>query len=139
MVVVVLAEAASVAVAGLLLRNFWLITWRAESAVLACWIIGSLEARLAMIPNAEVGDSGIVMANPNHDALFYASVAGWLAEHPLLPFSVVGTSPEQGLAVPAFGAAAFAISYPLRIGQSMVNAGLTRMVGSEVMTTAMPA
>lgn len=139
MVVIALAAAASLAVAIRRRRKFWLATRRAVGAALACWIIGALAAALAMIPNAEVGDSQIVMATSNHDALFYASVAGWLAEHPVYPYPVVGTSPDQGLAVPAFGAAAFAISYPLRVGQSMVNAALTRTVGSDVMTSAMPA
>jgi hypothetical protein len=138
MVVVVLAAAASVGVAVRLRRRFWRTTWRTAAVTLACWLVGALGAALAMIPNAEVGDSRIVMANANHDALFYTSVAGWLADHPILPIPVIGTSPAQDLAVPAFGAAAFAITYPLRIGQSMVHAALTRAVGSEVMTTAMP-
>lgn len=139
MVVVGIVAAAGVGMAIRRGRRFWVTPRPVAAAALACWIIGGVGAALAMIPNGEVGDARIVMANANHDALFYTSVAGWLAEHPLSPSPVVGTSPDQGLAVPAFGAAAFAISYPLRIGQSMVNAALTRTVGSEVMTTAMPA
>lgn len=137
-VVLVLIALASITAAVRRRPRSWTFGPRSILMAGVTWVIGLLGAALAMIPNAQVGDSGVIMGSGNNDALYYTSVAGFLADHSILPLPVIGTSPAQNLTVPAYASALFAFTYPLRIGQSLAHAALTRILGSDVMTTAMP-
>lgn len=110
----------------------------AWSFAAATWGMGALGAALALGPNIAIGDARVIMANGNHDAYYYASVAAWFSRSTLSSVPIVGTTPGDGLLLPAFAPAASAYTLPLRMGQPMVHGALTELVGSDVLVTTMP-
>lgn len=104
----------------------------------ATWVVGVFGAVLALGPSIAIGDSRVVMANGNHDAYYYASVASWFSRSTMSAVPIIGAVPGDGLLVPAFSPAASAYALPLRMGQPMVLAALTELLGSDPVVTTVP-
>ena len=130
--------AGCVTVAAFRKRRFWV--YRRNSLAIAglSWLIGAGGAALALIPNFLVGDGRVISVNQSHDAFYYAAESAWLADHLLLPAPAVGATPGASAFVPAFGPAAASADLSLRIGQPMVQSGITRLFGTDEINTTMP-
>lgn len=115
--------------------------WRADRrAVLTAVVVTALGlggAAVAMLPNLWVGDGRALSANGSHDIYYYVAETTYLVDHPVTPVPEAGAVPGAGASVPATNPMRAALTLPLRIGQSMVQAALTVGTGQESVDSVM--
>lgn len=100
--------------------------WRDFALVLA---IGAIGAAIALLPSFLANSSLVVQPGLGNDAFYYVSVSKWLAVHPISEIPDIGTSPLTGADSPVFGPAFDSLDLSLRLGQEMIQAGLSTLTG----------
>jgi hypothetical protein len=107
---------------------------------LAGLLVGIPFALVALAPSLILDDSRVVSPSANNDAVWYVSVSTWLEDHPItdvpdIPAAPVGSADHGVL---ADGPAVSALTFPLRVGQELVQASLNVVTGTSPMTTFTP-
>lgn len=150
----VLSVRSGVVVAGVLLVGLVALGVRrglhrpfVTRASLACAAAGLVVAlpflAVALGPSATVGDSRVVSATQSNDGVWYVSVSSWLTDHAILDVPDIGAGPTAGApdadsAVPGDGPAVSALTFPLRVGQELVQAALNVVTGTSPVNTFTP-
>jgi hypothetical protein len=89
--------------------------------------IGLLGAAMALTPSFLANSPLVMQATQANDAFYYVTVSQWVAGHSVTTLPSLGLSPLTGLDSPAFGPAYESIHYSLRVGQELVQAGLSTL------------
>ncbi|KQS73418.1 hypothetical protein [Modestobacter sp. Leaf380] len=93
---------------------------------------------VALAPTEVVGDSRVVSPNQSNDGVWYVSVSSWLTDHSILDVPDIGTGPVVDGGVPADGPAVSALTFPMRVGQELVQASLNVVTGTSPIVTFTP-
>lgn len=94
---------------------------------------------VAAAPSLRLHSSGVVSPSPSNDAVWYVSVSQWLERHSILDVPVIPGAPD-GISdgVPGDGPAVSALTFPLRVGQELVQAALNVLTGTSPLDTFSP-
>ncbi|KQS58080.1 hypothetical protein ASG36_16220 [Geodermatophilus sp. Leaf369] len=111
---------------------------RAVAWLVAGVVVAIPVTAVALIPTAAVQDSRVVSPNQSNDGVWYVSVSSWLEDNSILDVPVIGAGPEVGDGVPADGPAVSALTFPMRVGQELVQASLNVVTGTSPIVTFTP-
>jgi hypothetical protein len=92
-------------------------------------VIGLAGATLVSLPLLLAGNAFLVQSSDSYDAFYYVSVSGWLTDHSILSVPPASAVPVVGVPAPVFGPAMTSITTGLRVGQELVQAGVTSVIG----------
>jgi len=111
----------------------------------AAWSLAGLAlgipfALVALAPSAILDASRVVSPSASNDAVWYVSVSSWLEDHPITDVPAIPLAPAESAdpGVPADGPAVSALTFPLRVGQELVQASLNVVTGTSPITTFTP-
>ncbi|MCZ2823774.1 MULTISPECIES: hypothetical protein [unclassified Modestobacter] len=107
---------------------------------LAGLALGIPFALVALAPSAILDSARVVSPSANNDAVWYVSVSSWLADHPITDVPMIPAAPMDVAdpGVPGDGPAVSALTFPLRVGQELVQASLNTVTGTSPVTTFTP-
>lgn len=92
-------------------------------------IIGMAAATLVALPQLLAVDAFLVQWGDSYDAFYYVSGSSWLTDHSLLSVPAAAAVPTDGVPAPVFGPAMTSITTGLRVGQELLEAGITSVLG----------
>lgn len=107
----------------------WHVDRRAWPAVAASSLIGLVGAVLALLPNLRLGTPRVLMSSWNNDAFFYVSESVWFTGHTLRESPPLSERLGPDTVSPVTAAAQQAMTIPLRVGQSLLSAGIQQLWG----------
>jgi len=116
----------------------WAYQARPIGAAIIAWLIGTVSACLALIPNFLMGDSRVISANLNHDAFYYAAESSWFSSYTMSDTPSVGTDPATSALVPAFAPVVSSFEIPLRMGQPLVQSAINAVLRIDEISSTMP-
>lgn len=102
--------------------------WCAVRPVLAGLAAGLVPLALALVPTA-VYDGELVQPTSNHDGYYYLGVNEWVQDHRGTEQPQLGPGPESSPSVPFEASALRHVQQHLRLGESLVQAGLNTVLG----------
>ena len=100
--------------------------------------VGAIGAVLTLLPSWLAHTALAIQPTANNDAFYYVSVARWMLDNPLTQAPVIATGPLSGTDSPAYGPALESLRLGLRVGQELVNAGVSTIMGSQPVATISP-
>jgi hypothetical protein len=136
-VALTLAAAALVA-AAVRNRSWRFVPARSVAAFAAVLVVGAVGAAITLVPSMLAQTASVVQPTASNDAFYYVSVANWVMENPLTRLPEIGLSPSGGADSPAYGPALESLDIGLRVGQELLNAGISAVMGVSPVATMSP-
>ena len=136
---VALALAALALAAAAVRAGSWrFVPGRSVAALGAVLVVGSVGAAITLLPSILAQTASVVQPTASNDAFYYVSVAHWVLENPLTASPDIGVSPLGGADSPAYGPALESLRLGLRVGQELLNAGVSAVMGVSPVATMSP-
>lgn len=118
-------------------RRAWVVA-RRDVAVAGLVAVASLvPLGTVLAPSLEVG-GGVVQPTQNNDAFYYVTLASWLRDEPGVQAPVIASEPSAQAAPPSYGPVASHVRSHLRLGESLVQAGLNVALRTDERTSWFP-
>lgn len=119
-------------------RSWRFVPARAVVATAVVLAVGVVGAALTLLPSIIANSPLAIQPTGNNDAFYYASVAQWMQIHSLSTAPDIGLSPASGTDSPAYGPAVESLRLGLRVGQELLQAGVSTILGTAPVATFSP-
>lgn len=138
MLIAVVAALAAIVVGFARQRTMRVVSPSAFVAAAIILAVGSVGAVLALLPSMLAGSALTIQPSASNDAFYYVSVSNWMLANPLTDVPRIGASPLTGSDSPAFGPTVESLNLGLRVGQEMLHAGISSLLGQAPSATLSP-
>jgi hypothetical protein len=136
---IVAALAVAALVAAVVRNRSWrFVPARSVVAAVVVVAVGAAGAVLTLLPSILAQSPLAIQPTAGNDAFYYVSVAQWVRDNALTATPDIGTGPGSGSDSPAYGPALESLRLGLRVGQELVNAGISTMLGVTPVATISP-
>jgi len=136
---IAVALAAAALVAAVVRNRSWrFVPARSLLAAGMVLAVGAIGAVIALLPSFIADSALAIQPSANNDAFYYVSVARWVLDNPITQSPLIGSGPLSGADSPAYGPALESLRLGLRVGQELVNAGVSSLMGLPPVATMSP-
>jgi hypothetical protein len=119
-------------------RSWRLVPARTLVATALVLAVGAVGAVITLLPSFIAQSPLAIQPTANNDAFYYVSVAQWVLENPVTSRPEIGVMPVAGSDSPAYGPAVESLRLGLRVGQELVHAGVSTLLGVPPVATFSP-